>query len=105
MPTLLTTDNATVKKALPACAGASMTAPGHAWPALLAQTQANREMALAIRGHTQASALLQTQALANCDAAAALPHAMRTHGDPSDHAPLSDELQCWRNHAQDSGRC
>ena len=50
------------------------TAPGgfgHAWPALLALTQANR------------------------DAAAALLRAMQTYGDPTGHAMQSDELHCW----------
>ena len=49
---------------------------GHAWPALLAQAQANR------------------------DAAAALLHAMQTHGDPSVHPMQSDELHCWHIDAQ-----
>ena len=57
------------------------TAPGgfgHAWPALLALTQANR------------------------DAAAALLLAMQTHGDPAGNAMQLDELNCWYNDAHDA---
>ena len=57
------------------------TAPGgfgHAWPALLALTQANR------------------------DAAAALLLAMQTYGDPTGHAMQSDELHCWYTDAHDA---
>ena len=95
--------------------GASMTAPGrppergdafasrHAWPGLPAQAQANRDLlALAICGQTQASALLQSRALASRDAAAAQLHAMRTLRDPSEHAPMSDELQCWYRDAHET---
>ena len=48
---------------------------GHAWPALLALTQANR------------------------DTAAALLLAMQTHGDPAGNAMQLDELNCWYNDA------
>ena len=54
------------------------SASGHAWLALLAQTQANR------------------------DAAAALLHAMRMHRDPSDEAPTPDELHCWYSDARET---
>ena len=57
------------------------TAPGgfgHAWPALLALTQANR------------------------DAAAALLLAMQTHGDPTGHALQSDERHCWHTDAHNA---
>ena len=44
----------------------------HAWPALLALTQASRDlMVLAIGGQTRDSAMQQAQAFANRDAAAA----------------------------------
>ena len=51
---------------------------GHAWPALLALSRANR------------------------DAAAALLLAMQTYGDPSGHAMQSDELHCWYTDAHDA---
>ena len=51
---------------------------GHAWPALLALTQANR------------------------DAAAALLLAMQTYGDPTGHAMQSGELHCWHTDAHDA---
>ena len=57
------------------------TAPGgfgHAWPALLALTQANR------------------------DAAAALLLAMQAFGDPSGHAMQPDEMHCWYTDAHDA---
>ena len=79
---------------------------GHAWPALLAQTQANREVALAIPelAQTQANRDLALaiceQAQANRAAAAALLHAMHTHGDPCGHAMQADELHCWHIDAQ-----
>ena len=70
-------------------------APRHAWPALLAQAQANRDLlTLAIRGQAQDSAMLQAQALANRDAAAAQLHAMRALIDANDHAAMSEELHC-----------
>ena len=56
---------------------------GHAWPALLAQAQANRELALAIRELAQAQANRKLapatceQAQANLAAAAALLHTCR----------------------------
>ena len=79
-----------------------ISASGHAWLALLAQTQASRDLlALAIGGQTQAFVLLQAQALANRDAAAALLHAMRMHRDPRDHAPMPDELHCWYGDARE----
>ena len=53
-------------------------AVGHAWPALLALTQANR------------------------DTAAALLLAMQTHGDPTGHAMQLDELSCWYNDAHEA---
>ena len=57
------------------------TAPagsGHAWPALLALTQANR------------------------DAAAALLLAMQAFGDPSGHDMQSDEFHYWHTDAHDA---
>ena len=75
----------------------------HAWPALLAQAQANRVLlTLAIRGQARDSAMLQAQALANRDAAAAQLHAMRTLGDANGHAAISDELQCWHSDAHET---
>ena len=46
--------------------------------------------------------LLQAQALANRDAAAALLHAMRMHRDPSDQAPMPIELHCWDSDARET---
>ena len=67
----------------------------HAWPALLALTQASRDlMALAICGLARDSAVQQAQAFANRDAAAALLLAMRSPGHDQ-HARQTDELQCW----------
>ena len=86
-----------------------LAAPGEnglAWPALLAQTQANRELSLAIFELTQTQAnrdlalAICEQAQANRAAAAALLHAMQTHGDPSGHAMQTDELHCWYIDAQ-----
>ena len=69
----------------------------------LAQAQANRDLlTLAIRGQAQDSAMLQAQALANRDAAAAQLHAMRALGDANGHAAISDELQCWHSDAHEN---
>ena len=79
---------------------------GHAWPALLAQPQANRELALAIPELARAQAnrdlalAICEQAQANRAAAAALLHAMQTHGGPSGHAMQADEVHCWHIDAQ-----
>ena len=67
--------------------------PPDAWPALLALTQASRDLvALAIGGRTRDPAVQQAQAFANRDAAAALLLAMQAVGDPSGHAMQPDEL-------------
>ena len=77
--------------------------PPDAWPALLALTQASRDlMALAIGGQTRDPAMQQAQAFANRDAAAALLLAMQAFGDPSGHAMQPDELHCWYTDAHDA---
>ena len=77
--------------------------PPDAWPALLALTQASRDlMALAIGGHARESAMQQAQAFANRDAAAALLLAMQAFGDPSGHAMQPDELHCCYTDAHDA---
>ncbi len=59
-------------------------AAGGAWPALLAQAQANRALAEACR-----------------DTATAMLHAMQAQCATCAHAPQSDELECWHSAALD----
>ena len=46
--------------------------------------------------------MLQAQALANRDAAAAQLHAMRALVDANGHAAMSGELQCWHSDAHET---
>ena len=79
-----------------ASSSAAFGGADHAWPALLALTQASRDlMALAISGQARDSAMQQAQAFANRDAAAALLFAMKSSGRASQHAMQADELHCW----------
>ena len=84
-----------------ACDAAAVGGVDHAWTALLALTQASRDlMALAIGGQARDSAMQQAQAFANRDAAAALLLAMKSSGHASQHAMQTDELHCWYADAQ-----
>ena len=60
------------------------SAVGGAWPALLAQAQANRALAEACR-----------------DTATAMLHAMQAQCAACAHAPQADELECWHSDALD----
>ena len=72
----------------------------HAWSALLALTQASRDlMALAIGGQSRDSAMQQAQAFANRDSAAALLLAMKSPGY-AQQTMQTDELHCWYADAQ-----
>ena len=75
-------DNANIGKKMEGRHDAS--AFGVAWPALLAQAQANRALAEACR-----------------DTATAMLHAMQTQCATCAHAPQSDEPHCWYNDALD----
>ena len=72
----------------------------HAWTALLALTQASRDlMALAIGGQSRDSAMQQAQAFANRDSAAALLLAMKSPGY-AQQTMQTDEWHCWHADAQ-----
>ena len=79
----LINDNANISERLEGKLGTG--AGGVAWPALLAQAQANRD-----------------QAHANRDTARAMLLAMQAHCASCAQAPHSDELDCWYSDALDA---